>query len=181
MEAVLQTLLGGLLAIAGAIAGPHLQRRHDRWTARREDEQLIRNKAQELFEELDRLSHESAKASVRAMEKLKDDSLDSIPVPQLGQARAIAALYFPSSLKLIEDFEEKHGALAKKVFEEADKAIKAGDQGVDVLKALPIIMITQFQSLANDFVFEMRAHIIDQLPKMLSDSLKTDAGRFGLG
>jgi hypothetical protein len=166
MDALLQTLLGGIIALAGAAIGPWLQRNHERWRAQREDEHLVREKAQELFDELDRVVRDSAKASVRAMERITNKDLEAFPVPDLGKIRAISLTYFPDLMNAISSFEIKHAALAEKIIAEARAATDKGDAGLDILKALPVLMVTSYQEVANDLVKAIRTDISQHIPTL---------------
>ena len=169
MNAILQTLIGGLLALGGAMIGPFFQRRHERWRAEREDRHLLRDKAQELFDELDRVIKESQAASLSAALKLKGDNVESTAVPDLGRIRAIAIIYFPSSLALIENFEAELNALAQSVVREAEGAMESGENGLKMLKALPMVMATKHQQSTARFVAQMRDHFAKNVPKMELD------------
>ena len=162
MEAFLQTLLGGFLALAGSAIGPFLQRKHDRWVANREDSQLIRDKAQELFDELDRITSVSGQASTRVLERLKDENLEARQVPELGRVRAISALYFPGSLPLIQTFEDEAGKLMEEVVKLAENTAANADR----MKGLPVLMTLKHQKLASKFVRSMREHVNGVLPKL---------------
>ncbi|MGB3710434.1 MAG: hypothetical protein WA985_01970, partial [Erythrobacter sp.] len=122
MEGIVQVLVGGLLALAGALIGPHFQRKHERWRADREDRELLRDKAEELFDELDLFLSESEDASVAAVARVQDDAVETKKVPDLRKVRAIATIYFPSSLELIEKYENDFSELMQWVVDESGKA-----------------------------------------------------------
>ena len=172
MDAIFQTLIGGLLALGGAMIGPFFQRRHDRWQAERQDRHLLRDKAQELFDELDRVIKESQVASMSAISQLKDSSIESKAVADLGRIRAVAAIYFPSSLTLIENFEAELNTLGQSVVETAQEAVNSGEKGLGTLKALPIVIATKHQQFAARFVAEMRMHLAKNVPKIELDKQK---------
>lgn len=174
MDAILQTLIGGMLALGGALIGPFFQRKHERWRAEREDRHLLRDKAQELFDELDRVIKESQAASISAVSRLKDDSVALIPVPDLGRIRAIAAIYFPSSLGLIENLEIEHVELGKEIVEHVQNAVEAGEKGLGTLKGLPVVMAARYQEFAARFVATMRTHLIENVPKIELDRQKSN-------
>lgn len=166
MSVIVSTLIGGLLALAGAWVGPHFQRKHERWRAVREDQKTLRDKAQELFDELDRLVYQSQKASLAAVAKLKDDTVEAVPVPDLGRVRAIAAIYFPSALPIIQEHEARHQQVMQVVVDEAKSALGQGAQGLETLKALPMFMTSKYQEFASNFVVAMRAHLATEVPKL---------------
>ena len=166
MDVLLQTLLGGALALMGAFVGPFLQRKHDRWLATREDEQLIRNQAQELFDELDRIVRESGQAFNCAFAMLEDQSLEVVEVPHLNRARAISAIYFPACLPVIEDFEQKETELLGKIAEMAINASDVGGDALNKLKGLPVFLANERHKLSSSFVDRMRLNITQRLPKL---------------
>lgn len=166
MEAILQTLIGGLLALSGAFAGPYFQRKHDRWLADRNDRAHLREKGQELFDELDRFIREAQKASIFAIKQIQDKNAVSTPVPDLGRVRAISVIYFPVCLDLVDSFEIKHSNLFLEISNTAKKAVADGDAGLDQLKALPLLMTSLYQKLASDFVRQMRVNLAKNVPRM---------------
>jgi hypothetical protein len=166
MDALLQTLLGGLLALGGALVGPFLQRKHDRWLAQREDQHLLREKAQELFDEIDRMVSQSAASCTSALVRMKDEGAQIVPVPQLGRIRTICAIYFPAVLPHIAMFESDHREYLMKVREIMEEALKQGDEGVETLKGLPILMTVQYQQLATKLASDMRDHLHQAVPKL---------------
>ena len=114
VEALFQTLLGGLLALGGVVIGPFLQRKHEKWLLARQDEQLLREKAQELFDAIDTLVSKSQASTLSALARLKDESsAEAIPVPDLGNIRGLSTIYFPSLLDRIAKFEEDYGVVIK--------------------------------------------------------------------
>lgn len=167
MEAFLQTLTGGLLALAGALTGPFLQRRHDRWLAKRGDENILRDKAQELFDELDRISSQSGKASMSTISRLNKEANNAIvPIPELGRVRAITAIYFPSAMDIVTKFEADHVQLMQSVGQEAAQYVLEGQAGLEKLKALPMRATSEHLKLTLKLTKEMREHISGVVPKL---------------
>lgn len=166
MDAILQTVVGGLLALGGVLIGPYFQRKHERWKAKREDQNILRAKAQELFDELDSIIRQSQEASLAAVARMQDAAVKAKPVPDLGRVRAIAAIYFPTSLPLIENFETQHQQVTEFIVGEAKKAVDAGGQELETLKGLPMVMTVKYQQFASKFVREMREHLATNVPKI---------------
>jgi hypothetical protein len=166
MDGLWSTIAGGLLALGGAWIGPHFQRRHERWRAKREDQNVLRQKAQELFDELDRLVNESQQASLSAIARLQDKSAASKPVPDLGGVRAIAAIYFPSSLSLVDAFENENQQILKSIADQAKVAVDDGEKGLGALQALPMIMAVKYLEFAGKFVRKMREHLKNNVPQI---------------
>lgn len=161
--AIVSTLIGGLLALAGAFIGPFLQRKHDRWLARRADDQTLRQKAEELFSELDALADKSGKASIRVVERLKNEALDTIPLPDLGHVRALAIIYFPKLLPHLDQFQTDIDELWKKLIPDLGKASEALDAGK--IQGLGMVMVIQHQQISTKLVQAVRREMVEVTPK----------------
>ncbi len=168
MDAIYQTLLGGALALAGSALGPFFQRRHERWKARREDEKFLREKAEELFDELDRVGNQAAQASVRSLQMISNASLEAIPVPDLGKIRAITTMYFPNSMITIENFEKSHSEETRKIVESLKRSVASGKNNPDEIKGLTVLMTTTYQSLASECIRKIRSEIAGTVPLLHS-------------
>ena len=168
MDAIYQTLLGGALALAGSSLGPFFQRRHERWKARREDEKFLREKAEELFDELDRVGQQAAQASVRSMQMISNKSLEAIPVPDLGKIRAIATMYFPTTTKILESFEKSHSDETRKIFDEIRESVDRGRADPDEIKALTVLITATYQSLASECIKKIRIEVAQTVPLLHS-------------
>ena len=163
MTAIISTLVGGLLALAGAFVGPFLQRKHDRWLAQRTDHQTLRQKAEELFVGLDALSHQSGRASVRTFERLKDGGLEAIPLPDLGCVRALATVYFPQLMPHLDQFQTEIKTLYEKIVPDLRKAGEALD--ANKIKGLGIIMVIEHQQIISKPVREIHGEMLKIAPK----------------
>ena len=161
---VLAAIVGVVGALGGAFIGPFFQRKHERWVAKRADEQLLREKAQELFDELDRVAHAAAASTTRTLERLNKKDLEIIPFPDLGRIRAVAALYFPSTLPRIEQFETQYGEGLASIVSELRSKNDEGKADADYINGLIVVMMTQAQQIAAKFVREMRMLLTDKLP-----------------
>jgi len=166
IDGVIQVLAGGLVALAGTFVGPFFQRKHEKWRADRDDRAILRNKAEELFDELDQFVAKSQAASVAAVAKMQDDTIQAKHVPDLGRVRAIAAIYFPTALPLIDAFETENLELIKWVGTQTEAALKDGDAGISVLKSLPMVLALKHQQRGSKFVSDLRKHLADNVPKM---------------
>ncbi len=164
MEAILQTLIGGILALSGAFVAQYFQRKHERWVANRENERMLRDKAEELFEDLDRFFRESREATLSVVKKIIDDGVETKGVPDLGRVRAIAAIYFPTTLSLIGEFELAQINMSKFAIEQAKKAMETSDGGAAILKALPMVLTVKHQESATNFVNQMRDKLCSSVP-----------------
>jgi hypothetical protein len=161
--AIVSTLIGGLLALAGAFIGPFLQRKHDRWLAHRADDQMLRHKAEELFSELDTLTDKSGKASIRVVERLKNAELDTIPLPDLGHVRALAIIYFPKLLPHLDQFQNDIDELWKKLIPDLGTASEALDAGK--IQGLGVVTVIQHQQISTKLVQAVRREMVEVTPK----------------
>ena len=166
--AIVSTLIGGLLALAGAFVGPFLQRKHDKWLARLTDHQTLRQKAEELFAELDAVTHISGKASLRTVERLQDGTLEAISLPDLGRVRALATVYFPKLLPHLDQFQTEINGLWKELIPDLGAASKALD--ADKIKGLGVVMVLQHQQISTRLVQAVRLEMIEITPKFESDN-----------
>lgn len=166
IEGVIQVLVGGLIALAGAFVGPFFQRKHEKWRADRDDRAILRGKAEDLFDELDQFVAKSQVASLAAVAKMQDDTVEAKQVPDLGRVRAIAAIYFPTALPLIDTFENENLEFMKWIGTQTESALKDGEAGLSVLKSLPMVMALKYQQRGSKFVSDLRKHLADKVPKM---------------
>lgn len=169
IESLAPILLGGVLALAGTLIGPIFQHRHERWKADRADRSILREKAEELFDELDLLVTASQAASITVIAMAKGDDVAAKPVPDLGKARSIAAIYFPSALDIIGDYEKQNLEFMNWVVSQTEEAIKAGAQGLGTLRGLPMIVTIENQKRAVMLVNDLRAHLSANVPKLELD------------
>lgn len=167
-EVVLSTLIGGFLALLGAFAGPFLQRKHDRWLAMRADHQILREKAEELFNELDSLGDQSARASIRILERLKDDNLDALPVPDLGRIRAISTVYFPKLLPCLDSYQVDLKAIHNRIIPDIGKAGEASD--ARKINALGVMLVFEHQEASSKLIKDIRSEMVELAPKFQDHS-----------
>lgn len=168
---VLAAAIGVLGALGGAFVGPFLQQKHEKWRADREDRMILRGKAEELFDELDQFVAKSQSASMAALAKMQDETVEAKQAPDLGRVRAIAAIYFPTALQLIDTFETENLEFMKWVATETETALKDGKAGLEVLKSLPMVMALKYQQRGSKFVSDLRKHLADNVPKMKLENL----------
>lgn len=163
IDAILSTLVGGMLALVGAFVGPFFQRKHERWLARREDHAVLRAKAEELFAELAVLTAQSGQASVRTVERLRNESLDSIPLPDLNRIRSLSTVYYPKLLPHVTAFEEDRKAMFEKLLPSLRVAGEEADP--EAIKGLTVVMAIQYQQLASKLVRAFQEEMIEVAPK----------------
>ena len=168
IETVVSTLIGGSLALAGAFVGPFLQRKHDRWMAGRADHQTLRQKAEELFSELDALTQQSRRASVRTLERLKDEALEAVSIPDLGRVRALTTVYFPRLLPYLDQFQSDLDSLYQKIIPDLGAAGEALDAAK--IKGLGVLLVIEYQQIAGKLASEVRREMAKITPKFEENS-----------
>jgi hypothetical protein len=152
-----------MLALAGAFVGPFLQRKHDRWLARRADQQILRQKAEELFAELDTLALHSGQASVRTFERLQNKELDAIALPDLGRVRAIATIYFPKLLPHFDRFQDEQKSFTEKIIPDLGRAGEASDYAK--IKGITAMLMLNHQEIVTKLVQDIRREMVEMTPK----------------
>jgi hypothetical protein len=167
MDALFQTLIGGFLALAGAFVAPYFQRKHERWIARRADHQTLRQKAEELFSEIDTLASLSGRASVRIVEQLMDDSLETIPLPDLGRIRALSTVYFPKLLPHLDRFQAD---IKKSNADLIPQIRQAGDAlDADKIRGIGVIMVIEHRESASKLAQAVHHEMREISPKFEGD------------
>lgn len=166
ISGLLSTLLGGFLALAGVLLGPFFQRKHERWLAFRSDQALLREKAEQLFDELDRITDQSHAATMSSLKNAQDENREIIPVPDLGKIRAISTVYFPSILPLIDEYEEKRSSSAKIVLNYWKDAMKKGGISPTEMKAMQVMVVTEHGTNASELVTAVRKHLCEIVPRL---------------
>jgi hypothetical protein len=167
-EVLISTLLGGLLALAGALIGPNLQRKHDRWLAKRQDEALLRDKAEELFEELDRMQQGSRRAMLSVMASVRDPSEQVQPIPELGKIRAIVCVYFESASKIVNEFERQRDSSGQIFMDYTKEQFEQKCLTEDRTKMLQLYMVSEHGKNLSAFVTKLRSHVSHIVPRVKS-------------
>jgi gas vesicle protein len=165
-EGLIATFLGGLLALAGALIGPTLQRKHDRWLAKREDENLLREKAEQLFDELDKIQDQSRKSTMSVMASVTNVQQEIIPVPDLGKVRAIVSVYFFTASKIVSDFENHKDSSGKVFMDYTKEQFEKKAMSADQTKALQLIMVAEHSKNLTKFTSDLRAHVSTVVPRL---------------
>ncbi|QUL38934.1 hypothetical protein [Erythrobacter sp. JK5] len=163
---VIVAAIGVIGTLAASFVSPFYQRAHEKWKAEREDQAILRDKAEELFDEIDSYVSGYQQASVSAVARLKDETVEVRGIPDLARIRSITAIYFPSAMPLVEDFEKQNRVLMTAIVEQAKTATEQGAAGLDTLKGLPMIMTVKYQQLASEFIPKLRGHIATETPKL---------------
>lgn len=164
--AILQTLLGGVIALAGVLIGPYFQRKHERWLAKRSDDDTKRAKAESLFDDLDRISSKSRQSTVSVMNVIQNEKMSILPAPDLGRVRAVASVYFPTCQVIIDEYEDKRKEKTKKIMQYLKKQTDAGEVSASEIRSIQVVMATEHQSDTQNFIDNMRAHISEVVPRL---------------
>lgn len=164
MDDIIPVLVGGVVALAGALIGPFFQRRHEHWKASREDAQVLRDKAAEIFSEMDRIAMESHQASIAVIKNLIEENGVPSPLPDLGKVRMLVAVYFPSLKGLVDSYESRVRELEKELAQEISKANQSYD--VAAFKRATAIIVQKRNQQAFEFVKSIRSEITNKLPRL---------------
>jgi hypothetical protein len=103
---IVNTLAAGGFGLAGTYLVPRSQREARRHEARRANAAIMRDKAEQIFSEIARLEQEMGSQFVlttRAVANRQDD--DDAPLPDFDKIRALAAVYYPNLLSVLESLE----------------------------------------------------------------------------
>jgi hypothetical protein len=169
---IVVALISALAAIAGAIAGPLVQRRTTSDEANRARARLRLEKAEEIYVEMDRVQFELGKLTAAALH-LMDPSRDRAIEPaiiSLGRLRGLIAIYFPEGNAIFAEFDKEEVGRVVELRETLEAATaKANAKAVtgvgiarmlthqaditDLLKQLREFMDAQAASLPNEMVF----------------------------
>ena len=166
MDTVISTLIGGFLALGGALIGPFFARRHEKWRARRDDEDKLRLKAEELFDELDRLNQHSHASLMSVIKVYKGKAGDVLPVPDLGKVRAIVTVYFPSAQSIVDDFETERARISGLFIEYFQQQMKDGGLRDVQISQMQTLMITNHQKIIAEISKALRAHVSAVVPRL---------------
>ncbi len=169
-DSLIGVVLGSALVLLGTLVGPYFQRRHEKWRAVREDQALLRSKAQEIFNEIDFVVEKSREASIDALQRLmqlsNSNGGSAKAVADLGKLRGLVAIYYPTGLDYIDAFEENSATLINNIKSKINEAIQRGEQGAAELVKLPTLMAVSHQRVVDVFADELRKHIIEQVKKI---------------
>jgi hypothetical protein len=136
---VVNTLAAGGFGLAGTLIVPRGQREARLAEERRANAAAMRDKAEEIFDAIFELEDAAQKQMIAAMQMAVTGTEAEAPMVRNDKIRALAAVYFPNLLPIIDKFEapaeerrERVGAVVE--------AMKAGDKrrldlaGADLLR-----------------------------------------------
>lgn len=167
MKEFLLVMLGGLLTLGGSTAGPFFQNRQQRFDAKRQDLAILRDRAQDIFDEIDIVVRKSQLASISALQSLADRHGNQPEVPEpvadLGRLRGLVAIYYPSALPILTQFELQNVNLLESVQKEFTSSIKNGAPDINVIKALTAAMPVNHQKIVDLLSTNLRNHITERV------------------
>jgi hypothetical protein len=106
MWETLQAIVIGLLAPGGIWLGWYLQRRDKRSESDREKKALLRQKAEQIYEEIEAVRKRNDAALMGAIEyQFRPNTELPELTPALGRLRALVNMYFPDGTRLIADYD----------------------------------------------------------------------------
>lgn len=103
---IVNTLAAGGFGLAGTYLVPRSQREARRHEERRANAAIMREKAEQIFSEIARLEQEMGAQFVlttRAVANRRDEG--DAPLPDFDSIRALAAVYYPNLLSVLEALE----------------------------------------------------------------------------
>jgi hypothetical protein len=165
-EGIIATLIGGLLALAGAFIGPFLQRKHDRWLAQRADEGLLRDKAEQLFQELDRIQAQSRLSMSSILASVKNPLTEIVPMPDLGRVRAIISVYFPTASPIVKALENLKDSKGKVFMDYVLEQAKNNDLTENRTNGLQLFLVSDHSANLANFVAKLRSHVSEIVPRV---------------
>jgi hypothetical protein len=172
MKDILLVIITGLLTLGGSFLGPFFQNRQLRFNA---NLGILRDRAQDIFDEIDVVVRKSQLASVLAMQNFagtqgdQPNKLES--VADLGRIRGLVATYYPTALPILAKFEFESDSLIQEIQTQLKLSVKDGVPDNKLLKALPAMMATSHQKIVSSLASELRNHITEKVaeyaPKLL--------------
>jgi hypothetical protein len=103
---LLKTALVGLLGPAGIRFGWWLQQRDKKTDRQEKRRELLRNQAEEIYGEIDRVVAPSGAVVMWALDDISCGAEGPKPAPEIAnRLKALLRMYFPASDPLLTDFE----------------------------------------------------------------------------
>ena len=161
---VLAAAIGVLGTLLGSFVGPFFQHKHEQWRAKREDQQLLREKAADVFDELDRIVSQSHSANIAALQNLNGEDVKTSPFPDLGRLRMLTTVYFPQTLDIVSKYENERQKLSIELGKKISEQIPKNEP--NAIKAINVVMMSKFADAATKFVREMRLALASVAPKI---------------
>ncbi|WP_277970451.1 hypothetical protein [Sphingomonas echinoides] len=151
---LVSTFLGGYLVLKGQQATRVFQ-------AERDDRQLLRDSAQSVFEEISSIRDRQFPSVLSVVQHFNEENRDIrgeiLPFPKIAKLKSLLAVYFPSILQTLVDFEEQsnNGVDEKKLdFKEIGKTEKY------VVTRL-VIRSSELTDALNQIEIQLLQHIAD--------------------
>jgi len=137
-----------------------------KWQAKREDAALYREKASEVFEEVDHILNQSHRALISSLSGWASEAEDKPErIAELGKLRSLVATYFPDCLKLLDNFDAKSG----EIFDRMGTAVTGAGKGklpeADAIRAIRALAVGEHQRLVIKFAKELRIAMTNEVKK----------------
>jgi hypothetical protein len=144
------------LTAAVALGAPYLSARMQRTekAVARYDEKLaiLRDKAEEIFQQLERVNAACGDALVHAVKLLKPDQEPPAPssraAEHIGRAKALVSMYFPNGLVFFDEYEKSMALASAPVREIFDK-VEQGKLDTAAINGTHIMLAFEYQRVAG--------------------------------
>lgn len=164
IEIIAPVLVGGALALLGTFVGPFFQRKHEKWKAEREDAQLIRLKADQVFLELDCIRDQATSARIASVKRLVDENEPPVALPALGKVRLIVPIYFPTAQERLDAYDDESSRMGVDLKPQLELAFKDGDnKAIEKLSAEAIK--AEYKRLIS-LVEEIKKEVLNNTPNI---------------
>ncbi len=152
-----------------------MQGKQKRDESRRLDNALMRDKAQEIFDEIDQIIDKSRTASTDAMQRIfpnpPTNEKPISPVPDLGCLRGLVAIYYPICSPIIATFEANILQPFQNLKGELFDAMNDGENGAKNIKGIHAILVTTHNQLIERLAADLRAKIAGEVRKYIPNEL----------
>jgi hypothetical protein len=159
LQPVVIAIVAGASALGGAYLGPFMQHKERKKEADRADSAIMRDKAEEIFQEIDRFLSETYASiqnarihSKNLIDHVQSDKQNNIQRPaNLGKLRALVATYYPSAILIIDDFDKKVQTTADEFVKLAETKNNNNDINLNDITAYHVLNATNRGKIDTDF------------------------------
>lgn len=169
LQPVVIAIVAGASALGGAYLGPFMQRNERQKEIDRADSAIIRDKAEEVFQELDRFLNDSRAASSGAMQWFQSDTYDppnDLKRPaDLERLQALIATYFPNAIPILDVFDDEVQSLANEFSKQMKIEMSKGGPSPDALKGYNAFFASSRATVDANMVKNLRQFMIGHVKK----------------
>jgi hypothetical protein len=156
--AILENALSGFFALAGVALLWLLQRRTRHEDLSRQRNAMLREKAEAIFQELERLTDEGAAAVARMSRFAQDPTVsDKALVVDASRLIALMRMYFPDSESIISNYEKKRKHALDAVNKIVSEAAKSYDH--ESIKGATVMMSITLHTACSEMITSVQAYM----------------------